>query len=370
MLAQKFPDVRRLVYLHYHGSIVVRLVPYSNNFSFFYPLKLSQQKIKVYDRLSAPPSPTDDAVWQDFSRFYLIGLGGRGQVSLAKFGVWKEVEDACTAVVGRKDWAPGSDDAVERIFEGRKFKTQILPRDKLVSVLYKHVADNFAKQVELNYGYEVRPIGFGGSDTNRQNAILEVFQCRGESENNLDCDIESLIRVSAGLVIAADGTSRTIANEIEKYDRDERTQLNPIKRLFAGRPFKVTRYEDDNQRVYKTIPIKLPPGWRPDLNYSARSKGGRVNIDALPANGNGEYCGVLLLRKDDELAQPDVDPKKLRTELDKLLPMFSKIIDDDVLAQVAKKPPSFLPAFRFVGPRLHQGDHTVVLGDCVCTICG
>lgn len=274
------------------------------------------------------------------------------------------MEDACTAVVGRKDWAPGSDEAVERIFEGRKFKTQVLPRDKLVSVLYKHVTDNYSKQVDLNYGYEVRPVDFGGSENNAA-ATVEVFQCRGESEQSLDCDVESMTRVSAGLVIAADGTARTLANEIEKYDQEERSHMNPVKRLLAGKPFKVTRYEDDNQRIYKTIPIKLPPGWRPDLNYSARSQGGRVNIDALPANGNGEYCGVLLLRKDDELAQPDVDPKKLRAELDDLLPMFSKIMDDDVVAQVAKKPPSFLPAFRFVGPRLHQGDHTIILGDCV-----
>lgn len=302
-------------------------------------------------------------MWRDYSKFYLIGLGGRGQTSLAKFGVWKDVEDACTAVVGRKDWAPGSDEAVERIFEGRKFKTQVLPRDKLVSVLYKHVVDNYSKQVELNYGYEVRPVDFG--DSTSKCATVEVFKCRGESENNLNCDVDSITRVAAGLVIAADGTARTIANEMEDYDRKQRQQMNPFKRLLAGRPFKVTRYNDDNQRIYKTIPIKLPPGWRPDLNYSARSKGGRVNIDALPANGNGEYCGVLLLRKDDELAQPDVDPKKLRTELDNLLPMFSNILDDEVVAQVAKKPPSFLPAFRFVGPRLNQGDHTVVLGDCV-----
>jgi len=41
---------------------------------------------------------------------------------------------------------------------------------------------------------------------------------------------------------------------------------------------KVTRYPDDNQRVYKTIPMKFPKGWRGDLNYSARTKDGRVKI--------------------------------------------------------------------------------------------
>jgi 2-polyprenyl-6-methoxyphenol hydroxylase-like FAD-dependent oxidoreductase len=302
-------------------------------------------------------------VWRDFSKFYLIGLGGRGQTSLDMFGVWNDVEAACTAVVGRRDWAPGSDEPVERIFVGRKFKTQVLPRDKLVSVLYKHVVDNYSTQIELNYGYQVKPIDFGDDETGV--ATVEIVKCEGKSEENLSCDVGSTKRVSAGLVIAADGTARTVANEIEELDQKERRKMKPIQRFFAGKPFRVKRYEDDNQRIYKTIPIKLPPGWRPDLNYSARSPGGRVNIDALPANANGEYCGVLLLRKDDELAQPDSDPRKLREELDALLPMFSEIMDDDVVEQVAKKPPSFLPAFRFVGPRLHQGDHTIILGDCV-----
>jgi len=295
----------------------------------------------------------------------LIGLGGRGQTTLDTFGVWTDVvEAACTAVVGRRDWAPGSKEPVERIFEGRKFKTQVLPRDKLVSVLYKYIVDNYSKQVEMNYGYEVIPIDFG-NDESGKSAIVEIGKCEGKTEENLMCDVDSKKRIAAGLVIAADGTARTVANAIEER---ERQKLNPFYRLFfAGRPFRVKRYEDDNQRIYKTIPIKLPPGWRPDLNYSARSAGGRITLDALPANGNGEYCGVLLLRKDDELAQPDSDPQKLRSELDSLLPMFSEIMDDDVVAQVAKKPPAYLPSFRFVGPRLHQGDHTIILGDCVST---
>ena len=71
--------------------------------------------IQVYDRLSQPPNPRDQAVWSDVTKFYLIGLGGRGQKALAKFGVWDEVKSVCTAVVGRKDWAP--DAAVSFEFE-------------------------------------------------------------------------------------------------------------------------------------------------------------------------------------------------------------------------------------------------------------
>jgi hypothetical protein len=44
---------------------------------------------------------------------------------------------------------------------------------------------------------------------------------------------------------------------------------------------------DDNQRIYKTVPWKVPTKWRNDLNYSARSKDGRVFFDSLPADVDG-----------------------------------------------------------------------------------
>jgi len=93
-----------------------------------------------------------------------------------------------------------------------------------------------------------------------------------------------------------------------------------------------------------------------------------MNIDALPANREGSYCGVLLLKEDDPMAQAGVEPETLRGFLNEKLPQFSAFLDDEVVAQVAKKPPSFLPSFRFVGPRLNQGDHTLILGDCAHTV--
>jgi hypothetical protein len=94
------------------------------------------------------------------------------------------------------------------------------------------------------------------------------------------------------------------------------------------------------------------------VNYSARSADGRVNFDALPAGG-GHYCGVLLLRATDPLAQAQCDPATLRAALNDYLPQFSNLVDDAALAKVAGKPPSRLPSFRYVGPRLHHGTTTV-----------
>ena len=44
--------------------------------------------------------------------------------------------------------------------------------------------------------------------------------------------------------------------------------------------------------------------------------------------------------------------------MDKELSMFSELIDDATLAAVAAKPPSRLPSFRSVGPKLHRGKST------------
>jgi kynurenine 3-monooxygenase len=333
--------------------------------------KFPDQKIKLYDRLPPPFSPTDENVWNDVAKFYLIGLGGRGQTALDKFGVWDPVKDVCTAVVGRKDWAPDSEDGVENVFQGRKFMTQVLPRDKLVAVLHQHITENYSSdQIELNHGFEVVPMTLDESENQQkqQHALVDVFRCQGEQESDVECQVDATERISTKLLIAADGTARTVANYMEETDRNERKSMNPIQKMFAGKPFSVTRYTDDNRRVYKTIPMKLPEDWRPDLNYSARSQKGGMNIDALPANRKGNYCGVLLLKENDPMAQADTDPKALRGFLNDLLPQFSAFLDDEVVDLVAKKPPSYLPSFRFVGPRLNQGDHTLILGDCAHTV--
>ena len=91
-------------------------------------------------------------------------------------------------------------------------------------------------------------------------------------------------------------------------------------------------------------------------------------LDALPADANGEYCAVLLLKADDEYAQPHSDARGLRSLLDETLPQFSPLITDATVQAVASKPPSNIPRFRYVGPALHQGGATVLLGDAIHTV--
>ena len=343
--------------------------------------------MKLYDRLSPPPDPSDDEAWSDVARFYLIGLGSRGQLALDQFGILQDVVDKCVTVVGRKDWAPDADEGVERIFEDRKVQTIVLPRDKLVGVLHEAITHNpeYKNRIELNYGYEIQPLDFG-TENDSDRVFVRASKCSpavsnvsaseektaSEQQEDVLCDTDQSTVVSSRLLIAADGTVRTIANAIQKRDEKKFQEMAPLKRLvnFASgnRPLKVKRFPDDNRRIYKTIPMTIPDDWRGDINYSARSKGSRVVFDALPANNKGGYCGVLLLRESDSLSQANSDPAELRAVLDETLPSFSAIIDDTVLETVAKKPPSYLPAFRYIGPRLNEGDKTLILGDCAHTV--
>jgi kynurenine 3-monooxygenase len=347
-------------------------------------------KIHVYDRLSPPPLPNDPKIWSDVAKFYLIGLGSRGQNALDQFGVWKNVvEKQCVAVRGRHDWSPESksDEGTIRIFtkKDKPVTTQVLPRDKLVGCLYQHILETpeLSSRIELHYGSQVTPLAFDyplGSDSG---VLLQIDSVAADSVSRerptngdaaagmsqLDGGSSSV--VAAKLLVAADGTIRTVANAMEKADQDRLSSLNPLRRLVSRvihPPFRVRRYVDDNQRIYKTIPMKVPPAWRGDLNYSARTKGGRINFDALPANSDSEFCGVLLLKKDDPLANANTDAAELRERLDEALPQFSKLLSDDVVAAVAQKPVSYLPGFRYVGPRLRQGDRTLILGDCAHTV--
>ena len=83
----------------------------------------------MYERLPAPAASDDSSVWGDTARFYLIGLGGRGQKALQELGAWEPVKRRSVVVLGRKDWAPGAgvDEGVERIFgDDRPYKTAVI----------------------------------------------------------------------------------------------------------------------------------------------------------------------------------------------------------------------------------------------------
>ncbi len=62
-------------------------------------------------------------------------------------------------------------------------------------------------------------------------------------ENDTTCDVDDAFFLTANMVVAADGTSRTVANEMERNDKERWEGLNTVQRLFAEKPFSIKRYE-------------------------------------------------------------------------------------------------------------------------------
>ena len=343
-----------------------------------------EHKIAVCERRPGrPASPSDDTVWSDIARFYLLGIGHRGQSCFEKFGVMDDFIKASVQVNGRRDWAPGKTKVEEgRITPARKtVASRVLPRDKLVGVLYHHLVENYVSEtnnttnIDLLYGYEVDPISFGNDKDSEDFVTVRISKCAdlapNEDDDNDDeetCDVDSYELATAKLLIGADGSARTVANAMERIDAERVQNLNPLVRPFSKKPFQVTRFVDDNPRVYKSVPIRLPADWPCDLNYSARSSDSRITLEALPSDDKGNLCALLLMKPDDELAQGNVEASKLRAFFDKEFPQFGALIGDEEMARVATKSASALPAFRYAGPRLNMGSRTLILGDAAHTV--
>jgi kynurenine 3-monooxygenase len=383
-----------------HFAIVLSLYHYSIFFFLFLSNEI-QFHIQLFDEQPRPPpSPTDSSVWgsTNLDRHYLIGLGGRGITSLQQFGVWEDIEKVAVPVPGRKDWnGKGLHiQPVETFKTERKFVTQVLPRDKLVSVLYHYIVqcqqegskkslhynddinttnnnNNNIKpmynytNVYLHYGYKVEPIDIN----NPQQVVVDIRGINPDISNESNDNHNNIPnrRFSVALLIAADGSARTFANEMDHHDKARaRGGSNAADDVNNNtNTFRVIRYDDDNQKVYKNIAFRIPESWRKDINYAVRTE--RVIFDALPANDQGEYVGVLLLSKDDIMAQPNVDPTKFRQFLQDEIPQFVPYLEEDTVITVAKRPPSTLPMFRYVTPRMHHDNGRIVLlGDCAHTV--
>jgi kynurenine 3-monooxygenase len=355
----------------------------------------SSHRIAVCERRpTIPPSPIDDTVWNDVARFYLLGIGNRGQTALRAFGAYDDFEKVSVAVNGRRDWQPGMTNVQDgKITPAKKdVVSRVLPRDKLVGLLHHHIVEKYADaNIDLLYGYDVEPMSFGNDDDKEQDFVtVRISKCKGassSSESNTEAetddgtyaasqDSEQLcsadgfsLLATTKLLIGADGSARTVANTMERFDAQRISKLNPIQRLFAEKPFKVTRFEDDNPRVFKSVPISLPAeDWPHDLNYSARSRDSRITLEALPSDEKGTLCALLLIKPHDEFAQSNADPKKLRSFFNEEFPQFSALISEEEIERVATKSASVLPAFRFAGPRLNMGKRTLILGDAAHTV--
>ncbi|CAN0039461.1 unnamed protein product [Pylaiella littoralis] len=307
------------------------------------------QDITVLERLSEPPPPSSDQ-WGNPERSYNLGIGGRGQVSLAEIGAADRVISWCAEAVGRMDWSPETPEGTERIFTERKYKTKVIARDRLTSCLIEEARETYPDAITVRFDVECTgakwlELESGG---NRKGATLTL-------KNDLDGETTEL---TAEFIVGADGVKSAIRDDLESD--------KALTKALSGGEVRVKRFPRKNEFAYKVVPFKLKAGWRNDFNYSVRTKE-EINLEALPTK-EGMQVGVLLHRPGDKRVSGLKDAAGARAMFEDLFPQFADMVTTEAYERLALQKTSRLPAFSYTGPILHLGKSAVLLGDAIKSV--
>ncbi|EJK73966.1 hypothetical protein THAOC_04389 [Thalassiosira oceanica] len=108
------------------------------------------------------------------------------------------------------------------------------------------------------------------------------------------CDVDDLELVRTELLVASDGTQRTVATEMARLDAEERAGMGPVGRLRAGEPFRIrsTRGVEEGPELLGPFQgrqgvLGLPPGERLGgaVRGSAAPEGRRAGADGVRPGG-------------------------------------------------------------------------------------
>ena len=305
------------------------------------------RNIEVWERLQRPPAPTA-LEWGDPNRSYCIGISGRGQIALERLGCVERVLEYCKEVNGRMDWSPQTGPEGQERISNKKYATQVIQRDRLVSCLLEEVEEKYAGVITVMHGVAATDVEW----LPRGGAVLTRTTTTGPAGVTCEDGGETGTRVTVPFVVGAEGATRRNA-VMRAMDEDDGEACAT----------KMVRFPDTNPRVYKTIPIKLPASYRSDLNYSARTKDG-VALEALPTK-EGLLVGILLVKPGDAKTCAKLESKEsLRAYFDEDFPMFTKYVSDEDLELMAGRRLSTLPTFAYAGGNcLHRVASDKIAGE-------
>lgn len=299
--------------------------------------------VEVWERLQKPAPSADTSVWGDAKRSYNVGLSGRGQSVLKDLDLFDEVIDKCAVVKGRMDWGPDGEPK-ERL-ANKTYDTQVIQRDRLVSVLVEAIEKKYSDKVSIMYNVAAVDCEF-----TEEGVKLE----RGPCDDT--CDLAAAVSVgttTTPVVFGAEGNTMRSA-VVREMDENKSCRT------------KIVKFPNKNARVYKTIPLYLPSHMRKDLNYSAR-KGG-VALECLPTK-EGVLVGIMLVKPDDEETCTKLSSKdSLKQFFQQEFPMFVDYIRDEDIEDMAKSKFFGLPSFGYVEKSLNMGGQAVLLGDSIHTV--
>ncbi|CAK9043413.1 unnamed protein product [Durusdinium trenchii] len=305
------------------------------------------RKVRVLDRLPEPERP-DAPCWGDPDRSYNLGLGGRGQRALMRFGAFDTVDHYSRTVVGRKDWSNGE---AKVTLNKRRFMTKVIARDRLSSCLYQELQEKHP-EVEVQFSTECTSVDFS-----QARARLELQRCgvpkdvQGLAQEE-SCDIlnEAPSEMEVDLVLGCDGIRSAVRGALQA----------------AGARVEQTRFQDRRPIVYRVLAIPTGKEDSTELNYSVRKD--NVIVEALP-NVEGDLLGVVLFRPTDERIEGLKSGAEAKKVFEELFPEWpTPMITDEEWDNFAARKTRQLPRFAYAGPELNLGGKCCLLGDAIHSV--
>ncbi|CAE8632368.1 unnamed protein product [Polarella glacialis] len=313
------------------------------------------KRIRVFDRLAKPPAPDNTAAWGDPDRSYNLGIGGRGQRALTRFGAMERVDQWSKTVVGRKDWS-GKEGPPKVTINTRRYLTKVIARDRLSSVLYQELREKYP-QVSVDFSVEFLDFvqGDHAAKVGGTRKTLKLQRCVSPSlateTAEEGCEMTtSPFEVEAEFIIGADGIASGVRAALAQM----------------GANIEHQRFEDRKPIVYRVLSIPVPEGERTDLNCSARN--GDVIVESLP-NVEGTLLGVVLFRPEDERVENLKSGQEAKELFQELFPDWpTPLISDGEWDAFARRRTKKLPQFAFAGPELHLGGDVCLIGDAIHSV--
>ena len=291
--------------------------------------------VDVFERGAAPPA-SSDACWGAGERSYQLGLNGRGQKALRRFGVMDRVDARAASVRGRLSIGADGNLTETRLTPPgepgaeKSYVTRVMQRDRLQACLLEAVGDY--ERVAVHFGVACDGVGLGDRPT------LALDPPR---ERTWD------------LVVGADGVNSHVRAALEGA---------------PGSTTRCVRFENRNERRYRTIPLhpSRVPGTPTDLNWGFRNASAGLGMDALPTL-EGEMVAVLLFKPDSPVSRRLAaleTADDARAFFADVAPALLPFADDAELGRFAARDESRLPSFQLVEGPVHAGP-VVVLGDAI-----
>lgn len=200
--------------------------------------------IQIFERFAEPPPP-DSLVWSsvESERTYNIGISGRGQNVLRGIDAMDVIDKYSTKVLGRCYWEPETpiDQPMELVWTNRSYTTKCIQRDCLTSCLIQEIKSKYNHSIQIHFNAACSGVSV------QKNVIHGTVGSFGSNNKICHLDFYSTNQtetkrwsINASWVIGTDGSQSSVRDSM----------MNILKNKVF-----LKKYVDNNERVYRTIPI-------------------------------------------------------------------------------------------------------------------